>query len=448
MNEIDYRALLIGLGIAEHLLQSTELDFALLYQRLHFCLGTSSFRNILLVREHWQLQVLGGRTFSEDALLNTARLRDNWGATPLHYAAWSGNPKALDWINSHDPEALKRKNNHGSTPIHYAAWSGNPQALDWINNHDPEALKLKNNGGRTPVHFAARSGNPQALDWINNHDPEALKRKDNYGSTPIHFAAWSGNPQALDHALLHKINPETWTLDGNNNSKANNTLLQALKTNYTLTSLEGLDKSGMSEEEQCSVTLSLSRNRAIKEAKMQFIAFCQGINQQESPVFLLPTELHHRILKQLLPEGVDVNRVLAEVMQQADRDARMSAKITARNAKAVALIDREIRRLVPADKKHNTLLGIPLDTIYENSDAKITAFRELKKLVVQGGETLASGIRQWENTHAHTLARHRHLGSRLFSQGPTQSQCAVKMIKDGLDIKDPSPPRAIPQGPS
>ena len=559
MSESDYRALLIELGIAEHLLQSTKLDFELLYQRLRVAMRANYFRCRLLVIEHWQLQALGGLTLSKDALLDTATYRDNRGATPYHYiawtgnpqaldrikshdpqalqlkdysgrtpihyaawsgnpqaldwilrhyphalrseednyfktpihyaawsgnpqaldwilrhypkmlvgknnypyilrtailyAAWSGNPQALDWIQSHAPEALKQTTNllgnYRITPIHYAAWSGNPQALDWIFRHDPQALELEDDHGKTPIHYAAWSGNPQALDWIQSHNPQALELQDNDGYTPIHYAARSGNPKALNQALLHQTNPARWRLYGAD-STINNTLLEALKTNYTLTTLEGLEKSGMSEAEQCADIKSLSRNRAIKKAKMQFIAFCQGTNQEDSWVYHLPTglELHRLILQHLLPPGVDVDRVLTEVMQHADKELRMNVQRTQDTTKALALINREIMRLAPAVKEHNTLLGIPLNSIYENSNAKIAAWRELRQLVTQGGKSLAAAICQWENTHARTLARHRNLGSRLFSQGPTQSQCAVQAIKDCLDVKDHSFPRATPQGPS
>ncbi|HRD70303.1 MAG TPA: ankyrin repeat domain-containing protein [Legionella sp.] len=467
----DYRALLIELGVAEHLLQSKELDFGLLYQRLSFVMGKQHFGAPLLVTENWQIEVLGGLKYNDNYLKDDSTLRDNRDASPTHYAAWSGNPAklewiknnapkalnqkdkygnslyhyaarsgnpaALEWIKNNAPKALNQKNNEGSIPIHHAALSGNPAALEWIKNNVPKALNQKNDGDSTPIHYAAWSGNLEALEWVKNNAPKALNQWDRFDLTPIHYAALSGSPQALNYALALQNNPAILVLSYNLRTqiikKINATLIQALKTNYTLTSIYPIAVLNMSEDDELSVNKSLERNRSIKKATVRFIAFCQGIKQQDSKASLLPAdlEMHRLILEQMLPEGVDVNRVFKEVMQND-----ITVRQMARKEKALALIDREIERLEPSNKEHNTLLGVSINSVHKNSDAKINALKNLKEVVEQGDENMALAIQDWEKNHAQTLSEHRNFAKRVFSQGPTRSQSIIKGIKEIYGIKD------------
>lgn len=467
----DYRALLIELGVAEHLLQFKGLDFGLLYERLSFLMGKQHLGAPLLVTENWQLEVLGGLKFNDNYLKDDSTLRDNRDASPTHYAAWSGNPAKLEWIKNNGPKALNQTDKYGNSPYHYAGRSGNPAALEWIKNNTPKALNEENNEGNTPMHYAALSGNPAALEWIKNNASKSLNQKNDAGSTPIHYAAWSGNlealewvknntpkalnqtnkshlspihyaalsgnPQALNYVLALKNNPAIWVLSYNLRTevikKINATLIQALKTNYTLTSIYPLVVLKMSAEDELSVKTSLERNRAIKKTKIEFIAFCQGTNQQKSNVSLLPAdlEMHRLILEQMLPEGVDVNRVFKEVMQNDITVRQMAQK-----EKALALIDREIERLVPSNKEHNTLIGVSLNNMHKNSDAKINALKNLKEVVEQGDENMALAIQDWEKNHAQTLSEHRNFAKRLFSHGPTRSQSIIKGMKSIYGIKE------------
>ncbi len=168
----DYQALLIKLGVPKDLLSLSNLDFALLYQRLRFAMSGNYSNSPLQCTASWQLQILGDSTFDYEILKREGTLRDNRGATSLHYTAWSGKPEALTWIKANFPEALTLEDNFGVTPIHYAAWSGNPEALIWLKANFPEALTLKNKYGQTPIHYAAMSGDPEALTWIKRTYPK------------------------------------------------------------------------------------------------------------------------------------------------------------------------------------------------------------------------------------------------------------------------------------
>lgn len=162
-----------------------------------------------------------------------SHLESDEGNNMAHFAAWSGNPEALEWIkrgsgleyryivgykpanpfypyggSSEVPHynwteegaadyLLESKNIMGNTIAHYAAWSGHPEALEWIKNNVKHLLQSKNNNGDTIAHFAAASGNPEVLEWIKNNAPRLLESKNNNGFTIAHYAVWSDNTDVL-----------------------------------------------------------------------------------------------------------------------------------------------------------------------------------------------------------------------------------------------------------
>ncbi len=325
------------------------------------------------------------------------------------------------------------KDNNGRTLIFYAAWAGNPEALTWLKANFPEALTLKDNDGRTPTHYAAYSGNPEALTWIKANFPEALTLKDKYGRTLIFFAAWSGNPEALNQALSKNNSFESFNDSSvKDQNIITGTLIKALETNYHLTYISSLDRCEMNEEEKISITMSLSRNLAIKRANVGFIAFLQGINQKESKASWLlgcGLEIFELILKHILPEGVDTPRVFKENYRKIDYKARAIAH----KDEALERIQSEISRLIPFNNENNIFLGFSLDCVRLNSDPKIEALKGLANIIKEGGTDRLSQIEEWKKMYSPTLATHRNLGSQFFAPGPTKTEVAVKAILNLLE---------------
>lgn len=94
-----YCARLIKLGVPEEFLQSNQLNFALLHQRLSFIKSKIFFNKELVIKDRWQVETLGRREFYGDDLKEIVTLRDNIGASPIHYAAWSGYLSALEMLH-------------------------------------------------------------------------------------------------------------------------------------------------------------------------------------------------------------------------------------------------------------------------------------------------------------------------------------------------------------
>lgn len=239
--------------------------------------------------------------------------------------------------------------------------------------------------------------------------------------------------------MLQK-NPESWSLDIElrpvQSQVLIKTLIDALETNYTLTSIQGLDAFPMSSEEKALIHSHLIRNRLIKDAKLGSIAFTQGFTQMESAASCLPMELHRLIFEHMLPSNLDVDRFFREVKQALNLNQRRQV----RKEHALTLIDREIARLSLSNAEHNKLLSTSFDKLYTNSDEKIKALLELKTMVTQETTHIDQAIRAWELTYAPTLSVHRSIACRFFAQGPTRSQGFIQSLKEtlGIDTKNNS----------
>lgn len=459
--EIDYHDLLVKLGVAEELLVDKSLNLALLYQRLHLAMTDNYLFKALKCTENWQVDILGVLDFDYTTLEKITDEADCYNATPVHYLAWTGNVRALEWIKLNAPEKFEQKDFLGRTPIHYALRMSDAKGLEWIQVNYPGWFEYKDNHNATPTHHAALYNNVPALKWIQVNEPTALKQIDYpLRLTPMGYTVFSGclegvewalkdGPQIFDslkmiiqyaassgneffnRLLLLKSQPETLDLSHvfgkGHKAKIIQKLINALETNYILTSIDGLDKFSMNEEEKTFIDNSLSRNLAIKRAKLCFMVFLQGINQSQSNVSSLFLDIHEHIFAYCLPKDVQSTRVYNEILAKRDPLQR-----------ALRRIQEEITRLDPFREENNTCLGVPLAFIRLNSDSKINALNELMSLVKQGGIGMASSISTWENTHAQTLHSHRNL-DRFFAEGLTRTEIGVKAVKDILGIINDDP---------
>jgi hypothetical protein len=122
--------------------------------------------------------------------------RDDWGNTPLHFAAWHGSPESVKALLAAGADA-KVRNVVGDTPLHVAATSRGPESVEVLlrAGADPSA---RNEDGRTPLHLAARDARLGALQALIAARAEVTARDKN-GNTPLHQAAWDfGRLEAQD----------------------------------------------------------------------------------------------------------------------------------------------------------------------------------------------------------------------------------------------------------
>ena len=125
---------------------------------------------------------------------------DRFGHSPLHYAAYKGNPRIVDHLlnNGGNPNIRGR---HESTPLHSAAWGRNIKVLELL-LEDGADVDAKTDEGETPGMTAALRGEKEMLEilFALSADPHA---KDIHGTNFMDLAAAGGHKDIV--SLLKEI---------------------------------------------------------------------------------------------------------------------------------------------------------------------------------------------------------------------------------------------------
>jgi len=131
------------------------------------------------------------------ALINAT---DRFGHSPMHYAAYKGNPRIVDYLlnNGGDPNIRGR---HDSTPLHSAAWGRNIQVLELL-LEDGAEVDARTDEGETPGMTAALRGEQDMLEilFALSADPHAT---DIHGTNLVDLAAAGGHKSIVE--LLQQI---------------------------------------------------------------------------------------------------------------------------------------------------------------------------------------------------------------------------------------------------
>ena len=137
------------------------------------------------------------KAVQEGALINAT---DRFGHSPLHYAAYKGNSRIVDYLlrNGGDPNT---KGRHESTPLHSAAWGRNIDVLELL-LEDGAHVDARTDEGETPCMTAALRGEKEMLEilFALSADPHA---KDIHGTNLFDLAAAGGHKSIVD--LLEEI---------------------------------------------------------------------------------------------------------------------------------------------------------------------------------------------------------------------------------------------------
>ena len=128
----------------------------------------------------------------QGALINA---NDHFGHSPLHYAAYKGNSRFVDFLlrNGGNPNARSK---HLSTPLHSAAWGRNLKVAE-ILLEDGADVNAETDEGETPAMTAALRGEKDLLEILFSlsADPHA---KDVHGSNLYDLASAGGHLEILE----------------------------------------------------------------------------------------------------------------------------------------------------------------------------------------------------------------------------------------------------------
>ena len=118
--------------------------------------------------------------------------------TPLHIAAVrkdGATPAIIEALLIAGVDVMVR-NDYGLTPLHYAAGAGTLSTLKALLAAGAD-VNARNDWGITPLHEAATSGTVEILQALLDADAYVMAH-DNAGWTPLHNAAHSAFPNISD----------------------------------------------------------------------------------------------------------------------------------------------------------------------------------------------------------------------------------------------------------
>ena len=128
---------------------------------------------------------------SQGALINA---NDGFGHTPIHYSAYKGNTRFVDYLlrNGGNPNVRGR---HLSSPLHSAAWGRNMEVFELL-LEDGADVDARTDEGETPGMTAALRGEKEMLEilFALSADPHA---KDIHGSNMLDLAAAGGHKEIV-----------------------------------------------------------------------------------------------------------------------------------------------------------------------------------------------------------------------------------------------------------
>ena len=127
-------------------------------------------------------------------------VRDEYGATPMHKAAWrSPYPAVITALLAAGAD-INARDEDGDTPLHHAAGSNrNPDILIALLENGAE-VNAPNRGGDTPLHEEAGSGIPANIRALLEAGA-GLDARNREGETPLHHAVARDKPANVS-ALL------------------------------------------------------------------------------------------------------------------------------------------------------------------------------------------------------------------------------------------------------
>lgn len=120
---------------------------------------------------------------------------DDEGQSPLCYAAFKCNLKAVEYMLVKFPEYAYECDKAGCFPIHKAASGGNLEVIKVLHF----TRKLLNKNGQTILHVAAASGKSKVVSYLlKMKEFEGLiNKKDEDGNTPLHLATKAFHPRVV-----------------------------------------------------------------------------------------------------------------------------------------------------------------------------------------------------------------------------------------------------------
>ena len=115
--------------------------------------------------------------------------RDNFGATPIHFAARFGQLECLEWLVTRSgvsPNAVTRT---GATAAHDAAATGHLNCLEYLLKNTKCDVQDTTSEGATVLHLACSFGRIEVVKWLMDYLGSSPSEKGANNVTPVHLCA-------------------------------------------------------------------------------------------------------------------------------------------------------------------------------------------------------------------------------------------------------------------
>ena len=121
--------------------------------------------------------------------LRASNQKDEYGATPIHYAARFGRLDCLKWLIRNSKVSTNAKSMNGDTAAHDAAAMGNLVCLEYLLKNTKCSVDDRTVDGATVLHFACTFGRVEVIKWLMSNAGSTPSDKGHDNITPVHLCA-------------------------------------------------------------------------------------------------------------------------------------------------------------------------------------------------------------------------------------------------------------------
>ncbi|KAG8520495.1 Transient receptor potential cation channel subfamily A member 1 [Galemys pyrenaicus] len=136
-----------------------------------------------------------------DACCDVLNVMDDFGNTPLHWAAGKNQAESVKFLLSRGANPNLRNSNM-MAPLHVAVQGLHNEVVKVLTDHSSTNLNLEGENGNTAVVIACSKDNSEALQILLNKGAKPCK-SNKWGCYPIHQAAFSGAKRCMEIILKY-----------------------------------------------------------------------------------------------------------------------------------------------------------------------------------------------------------------------------------------------------
>jgi ankyrin repeat protein len=115
--------------------------------------------------------------------------RDDYGATPIHFAARNGKLDCLEWLVTRSGVSPTAVTVNGNTAAHEASATGHINCLQYLLQNTKCSLTDTTSEGASVLHIASRFGQTEVVKWLVENMGCLPGDKGANNVTPVHLSA-------------------------------------------------------------------------------------------------------------------------------------------------------------------------------------------------------------------------------------------------------------------